>query len=156
MHPRAAEFAEQAAQEFDIAIDVHEFPEGTKTAEDAASVVGCDVAQIASGLVFVADGEPVMVVTSGANQVSEERLAERLDADSVEMADPETVRDATGYGIGGVPPFCHDTAIEVLIDETLLAHEEVWAAAGTPEAVFPLGPEQLAACADATPADVTE
>ncbi|MEF8785902.1 MAG: YbaK/EbsC family protein [Haloarculaceae archaeon] len=156
MHPRAEAFAEQAAEEFDIDVDVHEFPEGTKTAEDAASVVGCDVAQIASGLVFVADGDPVMVVTSGANRVSEARLAEQLDAESVEMADPETVRDATGYGIGGVPPFCHDTAIEVLIDETLLAHDEVWAAAGTPEAVFPLDPEQLAACADATPVDVTE
>lgn len=156
MHPRAAEFAEQAAEEFDITVDVHEFPEGTKTAEDAAGVVGCDVAQIASGLVFVADDEPVMVVTSGANRVSEARLAERLDADSVEMADPETVREATGYGIGGVPPFCHDNSIEVLIDETLLEHEEVWAAAGTPEAVFPLDPKRLAACADATPADVTE
>lgn len=156
MHPRAAEFAEQAAEEFDIEVDVHEFPEGTKTAEDAASVVGCDVAQIASGLVFVADGAPVMVVTSGANRVSEEQLAERLDADSVEMADPETVRETTGYGIGGVPPFCHDNTIEVFIDETLLEHDEVWAAAGTPEAVFPLDPERLAACADATPADVTE
>ena len=156
MHPRAEEFAEQASEQFGFDVEVHEFEEGTKTAADAAAVVGCDVAQIASGLVFVADGEPVMVITSGANRVSEQRLAEVLGADSVEMADPETVREATGYGIGGVPPFCHEQAIRVLIDETLLAHEEVWAAGGTPQTVFPIDPDELVDLADATPAAVAE
>jgi len=137
-------------------VDVHEFPEGTKTAEDAAEVVGCDVAQIASGLVFAADGDPVMVVTSGANRVSEDLLAAELGADGAEMADPETVREATGYGIGGVPPFCHDGDIETLIDETLLAHGEVWAAAGTPQTVFPIDPDVLVDLSGATPAAVTE
>jgi len=156
MHPRAEEFAEQARKRYDIEVDVHEFEEGTKTAEDAADVVGCDVAQIASGLVFVADDDPVMVVTSGANRVSEDRLAAELDADSVEMADPETVREATGYGIGGVPPFCHDGDIRTLIDETLLDHAQVWAAAGTPQTVFPIAPDRLVELADATPAAVIE
>jgi prolyl-tRNA editing enzyme YbaK/EbsC (Cys-tRNA(Pro) deacylase) len=156
MHPRATAFAEQAATEFDLEVDVHEFPEGTKTAADAADVVGCDVAQIASGLVFVADGDPVMVVTSGANTVDEARLAALTDAESVLMADPETVREATGYSIGGVPPFCHDGSLPVYVDETLLAHDTVWAAAGTPETVFPIDPDRLVACADGTAATVHE
>jgi prolyl-tRNA editing enzyme YbaK/EbsC (Cys-tRNA(Pro) deacylase) len=137
-------------------VDIHEFEEGTKTAADAAEVVGCDVAQIASGLVFVADDEPVMVITSGANRVSEQRLAAVVGADSVGMADPEIVREATGYGIGGVPPFCHEEDIPVFIDETLLDYEEVWAAGGTPQTVFPIDPERLVAIADAEPAAVTE
>lgn len=148
MHSRAAAFAEQAAADFDLDIDVQEFPDGTKTAADAAAVVGCDVAQIASGLVFVADGEPVMVVTSGANTVDERRLATLTGADDVSMADPETVREATGYSIGGVPPFCHDGTLPVYVDETLLRHDTVWAAAGTPETVFPIDPDRLVACAD--------
>lgn len=156
MHPRAQEFAAEASEEHGLDVDVHEFEEGTKTAADAAEVVGCDVAQIASGLVFVADGEPVMVVTSGANRVSEDRLADVLDADSVEMADPETVREATGYGIGGVPPFCHDRDVRTVVDETLLAHDEVWAAAGTPQTVFPIDPDVLVELAAATPAAVAE
>lgn len=156
MHPRAAEFREQAADEYGVSVEVHEFEEGTKTAEDAAAVVGCDVAQIASGLVFEVDGEPVMVITSGANRVSEGKLGAHLEATAVSMADPELVREATGYGIGGVPPFCHEREIEVLIDQTLTEHDEVWAAAGTPEAVFPIDPSRLVDVSGATPADVTE
>ncbi|MFC7133171.1 MULTISPECIES: YbaK/EbsC family protein [Salinibaculum] len=156
MHPRAQEFAAEASEEYGFDVNVHEFDEGTKTAADAAAVVGCDVAQIASGLVFVADGEPVMVVTSGANRVSEERLADVVGADGAEMADPETVRAATGYGIGGVPPFCHERDIPVYIDETLLSHDEVWAAGGTPQTVFPIDPDVLVDLADATPAAVAE
>jgi Cys-tRNA(Pro) deacylase len=156
MHPSAAAFAEQASEQYGVDVDIHEFEEGTKTAADAAAVVGCDVAQIASGLVFVADGDPVMVVTSGANRVSEQRLADVLGADTVSMADPERVREATGYGIGGVPPFCHDEEIPVFVDETLLDHDEVWAAAGTPQTVFPIAPETLVELADAEPAAVAE
>lgn len=156
MHPRAEEFAAAASEEYDVAVDVHEFEEGTKTAADAAEVVGCDVAQIASGLVFTADGDPVIVVTSGANRVDEAAIAAELDADAVTMADAETVREATGYGIGGVPPFCHETDVPALIDETLLQFDEVWAAAGTPQTVFPIDPERLAECADARSVAVSE
>jgi Cys-tRNA(Pro) deacylase len=156
MHPRAEAFAEQAAEQFGLTVDVHEFDEGTKTAADAAEVVGCDVAQIASGLVFDADGEAVMVVTSGANRVSETELAAVVGADEVAMADPDLVREATGYAIGGVPPFCHDTAVPVYVDETLLGFAEVWAAAGTPQTVFPIDPERLVELAGATPAAVAE
>lgn len=156
MHPSAAAFAEQAATEYGLDIEVKEFPEGTKTAADAAAVVGCDVAQIASGLVFAADGDPVMVVTSGANTVDEDRLAALTDAEAVSMADPDTVRAATGYSIGGVPPFCHERSLPVYVDETLVAHDTAWAAAGTPETVFPIAPDRLVACADGELARVHE
>lgn len=154
MHPRVSEFVEAARDRYGIEIDPHEFDEGTKTAQDAADAIGCDVAQIASSLVFVVDDEPVIVVTSGANRVSEDRLADVLDADAVRMAEPGEVREATGWSIGGVPPFCHDSDLRVLIDETLLAHDEVWAAAGTPQGVFPIDPERIVAIADAEPAAV--
>jgi len=156
MHPRAEEFAEEAGERYGVEIDVHEFEEGTKTAEDAASAIGCDVAQIASSLVFVADGEPVVVVTSGANRASEAKIADVLRASDVEMAGPEEVREATGWSIGGVPPFCHENDPTVLFDETLIEHEEVWAAAGTPAAVFPMAPDRIVEIAGARVADVAE
>lgn len=156
MHPRTETFVAQVADRYGFDVDVHEFEEGTKTAADAASVIGCEVAQIASSLVFVADDTPVVVIASGANRVDENRVAGVLGAEAVSMADPERVRSATGYGIGGVPPFAHDQDLTVLLDETLLAHEEVWAAAGTPQAVFPIAPDQLVELADAIPASVCE
>jgi prolyl-tRNA editing enzyme YbaK/EbsC (Cys-tRNA(Pro) deacylase) len=156
MHPRAQQFAAEAAEQFGVEVDVHEFDEGTKTAADAAEVVGCDVAQIASSLVFVADGEPVVVITSGANRVDEDRLAGELGAEAVAMAEADTVKEATGYSIGGVAPFCHATDLQVLIDETLLEYGEVWAAAGTPQTVFPIDPDRLVALSGATPADVAD
>jgi len=156
MHPTSVRFVEEAAAQYGLDVDVHEFPEGTKTAADAAEAIGCDVAQIASSLVFVADGQPVVVVTSGANRVSEDRLADALGAESVRMAEPDEVKEATGWSIGGVPPFCHETDVPVLLDRTLLDHETVWAAAGTPDAVWPADPEALVEIADAQVADVAE
>lgn len=155
MHPRAVEFSERAAEEHGLEITVEEFPEGTKTAADAAEAVGCDVAQIASSLVFLADGDPVVVVTSGANRVDEDRVAETLCADSVGMADAETIKRTLGWSIGGVPPICHDSEVPVLFDPTLSEFETVWAAAGTPEAVFPIDPTRLTELADADERDVT-
>ena len=154
MHPTAERFVGAVAAEYGIDVDVHEFPEGTKTAADAAEAIGCDVAQIASSLVFVADDEPVVVVTSGANRVSEDRVADEFGAGRVRMAEPEEVKAATGWSIGGVPPFLHETAVPVLMDETLLDHETVWAAAGTPDAVWPVDPATLRDLADARVADV--
>jgi len=154
MHPRAEEFAAEANRRYGFDVEVQEFEEGTKTAADAAAAIPCDVAQIASGLVFVADGDPVMVITSGANRVDEARLADAVGAGEVSMADPDTVREATGYSIGGVPPFCHEGDLPVFIDETLLAFDTVWAAAATPDAVFPVDPERLVELADATPISV--
>jgi len=158
MHPRAEEFAKAALERHGIEVEVREFPEGTKTAADAAEAIGCELAQIASSLVFVADGDPVVVVTSGANRVSESKLAalNGVDANQVRTADPGEVSDATGWSIGGVPPFCHDGDLPVYMDETLAGFQTVWAAAGTPEAVFPIAPERIRRIADADVVDVSE
>ncbi|MFB6271189.1 MAG: YbaK/EbsC family protein [Halobacterium sp.] len=156
MHERAAEFVEQAREEYGVDVDVHEFEDGTKTAQDAADAIGCDVAQIASSIVVVADGDPVVVVTSGANRVDLGKVAVLRDASDARMAEADEVKEATGWSIGGVPPICHATDVPVLLDETLLDHDEVWAAAGTPDAVWPVQPERLRDLSGATPADVAE
>lgn len=155
MHPRAEEFARCARAEYGLDVDVHEFPEGTKTAADAAAAIGCQLAQIASGIVMDADGL-VVVITSGANRVSEEALAALRDVpvSAVGTADADVVRETLGWSIGGVPPVCHETAVPVYLDETLLSFETVWAAAGTPDAVFPIDPARLGEIAGATVVDV--
>ncbi|MFB6232874.1 MAG: YbaK/EbsC family protein [Haloarculaceae archaeon] len=157
MHPRAAEFSERAREELDLEVEVHEFPEGTKTAEDAAAAVGCDVAQIASSIAMVAD-ELVVVVTSGANRVSEQRLGtlRGVDADAVRMAEADEIKETLGFSIGGVPPFLHDTDVPVYLDETLTDFETVWAAAGTPEAVFPIAPDRILELSGATVAGIAD
>jgi Cys-tRNA(Pro) deacylase len=155
MNDRAAEFQERAREAYGLDIEVEEFPEGTKTAEDAAEAVGCDVAQIASSLVFVAD-IVVVAVTSGANTVDTRKLATHRGVHEARMADPEEVREATGYAIGGVPPFCHETDLPVYLDEDLTGFETVWAAAGTPEAVFPIAPDDIIECSDAEVLDMAE
>jgi prolyl-tRNA editing enzyme YbaK/EbsC (Cys-tRNA(Pro) deacylase) len=157
MHPRAAEFTERAREELGFEVDVHEFPEGTKTAEDAAEAIGCDVAQIASSVAMVAD-ELVVVVTSGANRVSEQRLADLRDADpdGVRLAEADEIKETLGWSIGGVPPFLYDTDVPVYLDETLTGFGTVWAAAGTPEAVFPVSPERIKELSGATVARVAE
>jgi prolyl-tRNA editing enzyme YbaK/EbsC (Cys-tRNA(Pro) deacylase) len=156
MHPRAEEFADRARKRYGFDPDVREFPEGTKTAADAAEAIGCEVAQIASSIVFVADGDPAVVVTSGANRVSEAKLAALLGADDVRTADPEEVSSATGWSIGGVPPFPHDRDLPVYLDRTLTEFDRVWAAAGTPEAVFPVAPGRIRELAGADAVDVAE
>lgn len=156
MHERAREFDETARDRYGFDPAVQEFEAGTRTAEAAADAIGCRVAQIASSIV-VTDGDQVaVVVTSGANRLDTDRVAETLGWASADLADPETVREATGWAIGGVPPFCHESALPTLVDETLLEFDEVWAAAGTPDAVFPIAPEQLLELADAEPAAVAE
>jgi prolyl-tRNA editing enzyme YbaK/EbsC (Cys-tRNA(Pro) deacylase) len=125
-----------------------EFQEGTRTAQDAAAAIGCDVGQIVKSLVFVRDGEPLLVLCSGANTVDAERLG-------LAKADADLVRRATGFAIGGVPPYGHPAPLETLIDEDLLGYDEVWAAAGTPRSVFPLTPAQLVARAGGTVARVS-
>lgn len=161
MHERAADFTNRARDEHGLDLETTEFPEGTKTAADAADAVGCDVAQIASSIVLMAGDDPVVVVTSGANRVSFAKLAvERgVDERDVRMANADEVRAATGYAIGGVPPFCHHGDVEgvpTYLDETLTDYEVVWAAAGTPEAVFPIAPETIESTAEATVLDVAE
>jgi prolyl-tRNA editing enzyme YbaK/EbsC (Cys-tRNA(Pro) deacylase) len=158
MHPRAQAFAETARDRYGFDPEVHQFEAGTATAEAAARAVGCSVGQIASSLAFEADGDLVVVVTSGANRVSESKLAGVLGVpgSAVGMADPDRIEADLGWAIGGVPPICHDSAVPVYLDGTLLDHDTVWAAAGTPEAVFPIAPGRLRDLADATAVDVAE
>lgn len=131
------------AQQLGIDVQVREFPDGTRTAADAAAAIGCDVGQIVKSLVFVVDDRPVLALTSGANRVDEDRLATHLDAQTVRKADADEVRRATGYAIGGTPPFGHDQELVVVCDDDLTRYDEVWAAAGTPSSVFPLSPDTL-------------
>ena len=156
IHPRAAEFRDRAADRYGLRVDVEEFPDGTETAADAAAALGCAVGRIASSLVFVAGGEPVVVVTSGANRVDEVRLAALLGVDRVATADPDRVRAATGWAIGGVPPVCHETDLPVFVDRSLLDHETVYAAAGTPTTVFEGDPDRIRRLADARVVDVAD
>lgn len=137
-------------------IEVRRFPEGTRTAADAAAAVGCDVAQIVKSLVFTADGEPVLVLTSGANRVDTAKVADELGVDHVGKADADLVRRATGFAIGGTPPFGHPSPLRTVVDRDLLAHDEVWAAAGSPDSVFPLAPRTLVERSGGTVTDVAE
>lgn len=138
-----------------IEVSVRRFPEGTRTAEDAARAIGCEVAQIVKSLVFAVDGRPVLALVSGANRLDMGRLAE-LAGGAVERADAAAVREATGYAIGGVPPFGHATQLRAWMDGTLLGFDVVWAAAGRPDAVFPIAPERLRELSRAAVADLAE
>lgn len=132
---------------------MRQFPEGTRTAVDAARAVGCELGQIVKSLVFVAGGRPVVALVSGANRLDERRLALAAGA-PVAKADAETARTATGYSIGGVPPFGHATAVPVFMDRDLLAYPAVWAAAGRPDSVFEIEPERLRELSNAVVTDL--
>lgn len=152
-HPR---FAEALAAHGLADVEVRAFPEGTRSAADAAAAVGCELSQIVKSLIFAADGEPVLVLVGGASRVDVARVRAALGAGEVTRADAKSVRTATGYAIGGVPPFGHATEMRVLADRGLLDHEVVWSAAGTPHTVFALSPRTLLDLARAEPADVRE
>jgi prolyl-tRNA editing enzyme YbaK/EbsC (Cys-tRNA(Pro) deacylase) len=136
-----------------IGVAVKQFPAGTRTAVDAASAIGCEVGQIVKSLVFVAGGRPVVALVSGANRLDEGRLAVVAGAPVIK-ADAHTAREATGYAIGGVPPFGHATDVPVFMDRDLLDHGVVWAAAGRPDSVFEISPERLSRLSRAQVADL--
>ena len=150
---RGVERFQAAAREAGVAVDVRRFPEETRTAADAARAIGCDIGQIVKSLVFEADGRAFLALTSGPNRADPERLAELLMVDEVRRAGPEEARAATGYGIGGTPPFGHPMRLQVLMDRDLLGYDLVWAAAGSPDSVFPITPRDLLSAAGAEVAD---
>jgi prolyl-tRNA editing enzyme YbaK/EbsC (Cys-tRNA(Pro) deacylase) len=152
-HP-AVERVRAHAHEQGLELDVRRFPGGTHTAEDAARAIGCDVAQIVKSLVFLAAGDPVIVLLSGRDRVDESKLAGVLGAYSTRRATANEAREATGFVVGGVPPFGHRVPIPVILDDELLRYETVWAAAGLPDAVFPIAPKELVRLSGATEADV--
>src|ERR1700686_3952642 len=139
--------------EANTGLAVKEFPAGTRTATDAARAVGCEVGQIVKSLVFVAGGRPVVALVSGANRLDEDRLAS-VAGRPVAKADAGTAREATGYSIGGVPPFGHATDVPVFMDRDLLGHGVVWAAAGRPDSVFEISPQKLLELSRAELADL--
>jgi len=146
----------EAAARAGLEPDIHRFPEGTRTAQDAARAIGCDVGQIVKSLVFLADDVPVLALTSGRNRVDVSKVGALCGAGQVRKATAEEVRSATGYAIGGTPPFGHTESLRCFVDEDLMAYEEVWAAAGTPDGVFPLTPSELVGAAGASVAAFAE
>jgi Cys-tRNA(Pro) deacylase len=134
----------EAGRELGVTVEPHHQAEGAKTAADAAAAVGCDVGQIVKSLIFGVDGEVVVAYVSGANQLDERKLAAAAGGTKCRRVDADTVRSATGFPIGGVPPFGHTEQLRVFIDPDLLTHDIVWAAAGTWHDVFPIAPADLA------------
>jgi Cys-tRNA(Pro) deacylase len=143
-----------AGQERGIAVVPRRFPEGAKTAVDAANAIGVEVGQIVKSLIFGVDGEVVLAYVSGVNQLDERKLAAAAGGLKCQRVDADTVRDVTGFPIGGVPPIGHRTPLRVFIDPDLLQHAEVWAAAGTWHDVFPLSPDDLVRASGGTVVDL--
>lgn len=143
LSPRAQQ-VQDALRALDVDADVRELPASTRTAAEAAAALECEPRQIAKSLLFRTreTHRGVLVVASGPNRVNERTLA-ALVGEPVELAHPDFVKETTGYAVGGVPPFGHAQPLEILIDEDLMTLDLLWAAAGTPHAVFPLTPGQL-------------
>ena len=142
LHPNVQKVV-AAAAELGLTIEPRRFPEGTKTAADAAAAIGVDVGQIVKSLIFAVDGEIVLAYVSGANRLDERKLAQAACGEKCSRVDADVVRQATGFPIGGVPPFGHARPLPVFIDPDLLQYDEVWAAAGTWHDVFALSPADL-------------
>ncbi|NMC53732.1 MAG: YbaK/EbsC family protein [Chloroflexi bacterium] len=139
----SAKRVQQALKAIGFELRVVEMPDSTRTSVEAAQAVGCEVAQIAKSLVFkAASGRAVLVIASGMNRVNEKRVAAEL-GESLGKADADFVRQQTGFAIGGIPPVGHIQPLETFMDEDLLQFETIWAAAGTPHAVFQLTPAEL-------------
>jgi Cys-tRNA(Pro) deacylase len=134
--------------------DVRTMDGSTRTADEAAAAVGVEVGQIVKSLVWAVDGEPVLALVAGDRRLDTGRLAAALDVDAVDRADADAVRAATGFAIGGVPPFGHTTQLRTVMDASLRRFDEVWAAAGTPRDVFAIAPDELARRSRATVAEL--
>ncbi|MFE1856834.1 YbaK/EbsC family protein [Streptomyces sp. NPDC059489] len=167
-HPRFAEALEELGLG-ELRARIRRFPDATRTAAEAAAAIGCELSQICKSLIFVAwesprsdgsgeaaGGTPVLVLMDGASRVDVERVRRELGVAEVTRAKADVVRESTGFAIGGVPPFGHRTATRVLADRSLLDHDTVWAAAGTPHTVFPMDPRTLITHAGGTLVDVRE
>jgi prolyl-tRNA editing enzyme YbaK/EbsC (Cys-tRNA(Pro) deacylase) len=140
----SARKVQDALNKYGLSCQVIEMPQSTRTADDAARAVGCQVGQIVKSLVFQGkqSHQAILVATSGANRVNEKKIA-TLISELLSKADADFVREKTGFAIGGVPPVGHTQPIRIFIDEDLMQYDEIWAAAGTPRAVFKLTPREL-------------
>jgi prolyl-tRNA editing enzyme YbaK/EbsC (Cys-tRNA(Pro) deacylase) len=140
----SAKRIQDALDALGMKVEVVELPASTRTSAEAASAIGCSIGQIAKSIIFrtVGSSRPVMVIASGVNRVNEKKI-QNIIGEAIKKADPDFVRKATGYAIGGVPPIGHAETIITIIDEDLTKLDEIWAAAGTPNAVFKLSPANL-------------
>ena len=154
--PDSAQRVVDAGADHGLSLAVVEYPDGTRTAVDAAAAVGCEVGQIVKSLIFSIDGELVLALTSGSNRVDTGALTSAAGGEVCDKADANQVREVTGYAIGGVPPFGHANPVRSFIDPALFEHAEVWAAAGTPRHVFAITPAELLSATGATEANFTE
>lgn len=152
----SAQKVQDALAALGLSLEVVELPASTRTAQEAAQAIGCGVAQIVKSLIFKGSrsGRAILVLASGSNRVNEIRLGE-LAGEPVEKAGADFVRQRTGFVIGGVPPLGHPEPLLTFVDEDLLAYPEIWAAAGTPRAVFRLGREDLGRITQGTVARIT-
>lgn len=139
-----------------LAIEVRRFPEGTRTAADAARAIGCEVSAIAKSIVLMSADGPLLVLVSGTNRADYDKVATAAGVGAIRRADAEQARAATGYPIGGTAPWGHPQPLPVLCDRDLLTFATVWAAGGTPDTVFAITPGDLLRVAGARPADVAE
>ncbi|MFB9839402.1 YbaK/EbsC family protein [Actinoallomurus acaciae] len=153
MHPNTANVAARL-RELGATGEVRELPAAAPTAVAAAALLGCEVGAIANSLIFAADGEPLLVLTSGAHRVDTAKVAALIGAAKVKRADPDFVRAATGHPIGGVAPIGHPRPVRTLVDKWLAEHEVVWAAAGHPHTIFPTSYDELVRITGGTPAEV--
>lgn len=142
-----------ALEQLGIQVEITEFSESTRTAEEAAAAVNSSVGQIVKSLVFLAGDRPVLALVSGANRVDTGKLA-AITGGKITRANADVVRETTGFSIGGVPPVGHVTTLLTYLDCDLLQYERVWAAAGTPNAVFPIAPDDLQRVTGAEVADL--
>ncbi len=153
MHRNVVTFL-AAARELGLDLEIASFPEGTRTAADAAAAIGVELGQIVKSLAFRVDGAITMALMSGSNRLDEAALAAAAGGATCERADADAVRAATGFPIGGVPPFGHEVPLPLFLDRDLLAYDAVWAAAGTPRDNFAIAPADLVRVSGATVADL--
>lgn len=141
---KSAEKVQTVLNEFGFELNVMELSDSTRTAQEAATTIGCTVSQIAKSLIFKGktSQKPILIVASGTNRVSEKAIKQYI-GEKLEKADADFVLEHTGFAIGGIPPIGHKNPITTFIDEDLMQYEEIWAAAGTPNAVFKLTPKTL-------------
>ncbi|HEV8655287.1 MAG TPA: YbaK/EbsC family protein [Candidatus Limnocylindria bacterium] len=154
-HPNVARVRAFAAER-GVSIEIRRFSASTRTAQDAAREIGVEVGRIVKSLVFLADGRPIVVLCCGDRRVSEERLRELVGASAVRRTTADEAKRFTGYAIGGVPPFAHETECETVIDEDMSRFEIVWAAAGLPDAVFEIAVADLRRLAAAKTGRIAE
>lgn len=142
-----------ALEQLGIQVEITEFAESTRTAEEAAAAVNSTLGQIVKSLVFLAGEQPVLALVSGTNRVDTDKLA-AVAGGPIKRANADIVREATGFSIGGVPPIGHTSSLPTYLDRDLLQYQVVWAAAGTPNAVFPIAPDELQRITNATVVDL--